>query len=111
MGDATGAQPICARHAPNIHCLVDEAQQTYHAYGVGKATLSAMMAPSVFREAISVVPQYGMGDTNGGDVSQMPATFVIAPSGRFLLTHYSRTIADYPKDAQLISALQGAGVP
>ena len=108
MGDPVGAQPICARHAPNINCLIDESQRTYQLYGVGKATLSAMIAPSVFREALSVVPQYGMGDTNGGDVSQMPATFVIAPTGKFTLVHYSRTIADYPKDVQLITALQGA---
>lgn len=105
MGDPEGALAVCTRHAPNIHCLIDTEQMTYQQYGIGKATLGAMVALDVFRESITVTREFGMGDANGGDVTQMPATFVITPTGRFSLAHYSRTIADYPREQQLVDAL------
>jgi hypothetical protein len=108
MGDLDGAKVVCNRHAPNTQCLVDVSQATYQQYGVGKATLGAMLSLDVLRESIAVTREFGMGDANGGDVSQMPATFVIAASGRFSLVHYSRTIADYPREQQLIDALRVA---
>ncbi len=106
MGDPVGAQAICQRHAPQIHCILDDDQQTtYQRYGVGKATLAALFAPTAFRESISTIREFGMGDANGGDVKQMPATFVIGPDGRFRMAYYSRSVADYPAEAQLIAAL------
>lgn len=108
MGDATEAQTIAQRYAPHIQCLLDnDTQSTYQRYGVGKATLSAMIAPEVWRDAITTVRTYGVGSAHGGDVSQLPATFVITPTGQFTLAYYSRSIADYPTDAVILDALQG----
>jgi len=106
MGDPDGARVVCTRHAPQLHCLIDPTQAVYQQYGIGRATLRAMLSLDVMRESLAVTREFGMGDANGGDVSQMPATFVINPSGHFTLAHYSRTIADYPHAPQLLAAIQ-----
>ena len=66
----------------------------------------SLFAPTAFRESISTIREFGMGDANGGDVKQMPATFVIGADGRFRLAYYSRSVADYPAETQLVAALQ-----
>ena len=108
MGDAAEARAIVQQYAPNIMCMIDQNQQAYQHFGLGRAGLGAFFAPQVAIEAVKITREgYGAGAPIGGDVMQMPGTFVVDRSGHFTLTYYSRSIADHPSDDKLQTALRG----
>ena len=106
MGDAVEAQAIQRQYAPNAICLIDAQRTVYSAYAVGKAGIREMLAPGVVRAAIDINRSgISAGPTLGGDVLQMPSTFVIGADGVVKLAYYSRSIADHPSDAVLLGAV------
>jgi len=106
MGDAGEAQAIQQQYAPNAICLIDAQRTVYGAYAVGKAGIREMIAPGVIRAAIDINRSgISAGPTLGGDVLQMPSTFVIGADGLIKLAYYSRSIADHPSDAVLLGAV------
>ncbi|NBU64104.1 MAG: hypothetical protein EBS29_06350 [Chloroflexia bacterium] len=108
MGDAVEARRIVQQYAPNITSVIDQNQHVYQQFGLGRAGLGALIAPQVAIDAIKITREgYGAGDPIGGDVMQMPGTFVIDQAGRFRLTYYSRSIADHPGDDVVRAALMG----
>lgn len=108
MGDAVEARAIVQQYAPNIMCMIDQNQQAYQQFGLGRAGLGAFFAPQVAIDAVKITREgYGSGATIGGDVMQMPGTFVVDRNGHFKLTYYSRNIADHPSDDKVRAALLG----
>lgn len=108
MGDAAEARDIVQQYAPNIMCMIDQNQQTYQQFGVGRAGLGAFFAPQVAIDAVKITREgFSAGATIGGDVMQMPATFVVDRTGQFRLAYYSRSIADHPSDDVVRAALRG----
>lgn len=108
MGDAAEARVIVQQYAPNIMCMIDQNQQAYQQFGLGRAGLGAFFAPQVAIEAVKITREgYGTGSPIGGDVMQMPGTFVVNRMGNFALTYYSRSIADHPSDDVVRAALIG----
>lgn len=108
MGDAVEARAIVQQYAPNITCMIDQNQLTYQQFGLGRAGLGAFFAPQVAIEAVKITREgYAAGAPIGGDVMQMPGTFVVDQTGRFRLTYYSRSIADHPSDDVVRTALMG----
>ena len=76
--------------------------------GVGRAGLGAFFAPQVAIDAVKITREgFSAGATIGGDVMQMPATFVVDQTGQFRLAYYSRSIADHPSDDVVRTALRG----
>lgn len=108
MGDVVEARAIVQQYAANIMCVIDQSQQTYQQFGLGRAGLGAFLAPQVAIEAIKITREgFGAGATIGGDVMQMPGTFVVDRTGHFRLAYYSRSIADHPSDDVVRAALIG----
>jgi AhpC/TSA antioxidant enzyme len=108
MGDAVEARAIVQHYAPNIMCMIDQNQQAYQQFGLGRAGLGAFFAPQVAIEAVKITREgYAAGAPIGGDVMQMPGTFVVDRTGHFTLAYYSRNIADHPRDDVLHAALLG----
>ena len=48
MGDAVEARAIVQQYAPNIMCMIDQNQQTYQQFGVGRAGLGAFFVLILF---------------------------------------------------------------
>ncbi|MFM2308441.1 MAG: hypothetical protein RLY87_561 [Chloroflexota bacterium] len=93
------------RYAPGVTCLADVDQSVYRSYAVGRANLTAYVNGHVFREGVAALSAgYGMGSSHG-DVMQMPATFVLDGSGVVRLAGYATTIADFPKEKEILQAL------
>ena len=108
MGDAVEARAIVQQYAPNIMCMIDQNQLAYQQFGLGRAGLGAFFAPQVAIEAVKITRVgYAAGAPLGGDVMQMPGTFVVDRTGHFTLAYYSRNIADHPRDDVMHAALLG----
>ena len=85
--------------------MADVDQSVYRSYAVGRATLAAYVSGQVFREGVAAIAAgYGMGSSHG-DVMQMPATFVLDGTGVVQLAGYAATIADFPKEQDILQAL------
>ncbi len=108
IGTGTPAEAAAAgaRYGAGLMCLADQDQSVYRAYAVEKATLRAYAQWSVLRDGISALwDGYGMSNSHG-DVTQMPATFVIDTSGVVRLAAYAQTISEFPRESDLLRALK-----
>jgi peroxiredoxin len=106
MGDAEETHTFCGPRAPGLLCLSDPERSAYRAYGLGLVGFSEVFAPSVMiAGAQGMLEGHGQG-TPMGEPRQMPGLFVIAPGGRILLAHYSRTVADHGNNNDIVTALR-----
>ena len=103
QGPPERAAELKARHQLPFRCLADPKLDAYRAFGLTKGSLIQIANPLLLaRAALSALR--GNFGAPGGDVFQMPGTFVIGADGVLKLAHRSRDSADYPTTAELLAA-------
>jgi peroxiredoxin len=105
MGTPDEAREFCGARAPGLLCLSDPEQHAFRAYGIGQASGSSLLMPSVLVAGFQAALEGQLPGTPVGDPMQMPATFVIAQGGSVRLAYYSRTVADHPANQLLLNVL------
>jgi peroxiredoxin len=106
QGTAKQTADLCARHSVRFPCLADPSRQAYLAFGLDRGGFTEVMGPAVlFKAALSAFR--GNFGPPGGDVFQMPGTFVIGTDGIIRLAYRSRDASDLPPVDRLFSALAG----
>jgi peroxiredoxin len=104
QGSPERAAQLQRRHQTPFRCLADPKLEAYRAYGLGKGTLAQIANPILLlRSAMSAFR--GNAGAPGGDVFQMPGTFVIGTDGVLKFCHRSRDSADYPTTDALVAAV------
>ena len=107
MGDADEAHAIHQQYAPQTWCLLDQQRVAYQAFVVPRAGIREMFDVSVLKAAIDARREgFSAGQPAGGDVMQMPATFVIHRTGVISMAYYSRSMADHPADHIVMQAAE-----
>jgi peroxiredoxin len=100
---------FCRRRGVELDCFGDPDREGYAAVGLepgsAKEYGGAQLAKGFVKAALS---GHVAGSPKGGDVSQRPGTFVVAPDGRVALAHYNRDSADNPSNDAVIVAVRGA---
>ena len=105
LGDPAETHTFCGERAPGLQCLADPTQQTYRAFGLGRANMQSLLAPQVMLAGMQAAVEGHLPSAPVGDPLQMPGTFVIGRDGRIRLAYYSRNVADHPALDVLLGAL------
>ncbi|MGH2915320.1 MAG: SelL-related redox protein [Solirubrobacteraceae bacterium] len=106
---AQAARDFCdARELP-FGCVGDPLRAAYADLDIGRGRGRELYGWGVVRRAL---PAYrtagGTRGPQGGDIAQLPGTFVVASSGRVTLAHYARNAADNPSMATILKAIAAA---
>jgi peroxiredoxin len=107
MYRAAPTRNFCRKRGVDLDCLGDPEREGYRAVGLGRGGISEMASPKVAIGAIRAARQGAvMGGREGGDVRQMPGTFVVGSDGKVLFAHYNRDQSDNPNVQDVIAAVQ-----
>ena len=100
---------FCRQRGVELDCLGDPRREAYAEVGLEKGSLREHLGPRLAKRAIQAAASgHVAGDPQGGDVSQRPGTFVVAPDGRLALAHYNEDSADNPSNETVIEAVRNA---
>jgi len=104
QGPPERAAELQKRHRTPFRCLADPKLEAYRAYGLGRGSLAQVANLGLLMRWTMAALRGNVG-APGGDVFQMPGTFVIGTDGVLKLCHRSRDSADYPPTEALIAAV------
>jgi alkyl hydroperoxide reductase subunit AhpC len=99
FGSSENALPLgVGKQNPPYPCLADPKDRVYAQYGVERSLLGILSAKNMpaIKEGLAVRDAFGMS-ANGtdGEVTRMPAEFLISPDGVIERTHYHAFAADF----------------
>jgi peroxiredoxin len=98
---------FCRQRGVELDCLADPDRAAYRAVGLGRGGLREMASPKVAIGAVRAARKGAVvGDPQGGDVRQMPGTFVVGSDGGVLFAHYNRDQSDNPDVGDVIAAVR-----
>ena len=91
--------------APEFPMVCDPERRLYQAFKLKQTSLLKMASPSLLFKSINVIGKgYGVGLPKG-NLSQLPAVFIIDTRGLIRYGYYSRDPADRPTPEELLSEL------
>jgi peroxiredoxin len=94
-----------------FECVGDPLRAGYAALDVRRGRPLELFGWGVIKRVIPAVRTAGgTYRPQGADVTQLPGTFVVAPSGRLVLSHYSRNAADNPSMERVLEAVRSAAL-
>ncbi len=102
QGPPERAAELKRRHSLPFRCFADPKLAAYRAFGLARGTLAQIANPLLLARMTFSALRGNFG-APGGDVFQMPGTFVIGIDGTMKLCHRSRDAADYPTTAALLA--------
>ena len=107
MYRAKPTRNFCRQRKVELECLGDPERKAYREVGLGRGGMSEMASPRVAIGAIRAASKGAVvGDPQGGDVRQMPGTFVVGTDGTLLFAHYNKDQSDNPDVQEVLAALQ-----
>lgn len=109
QGDPRQAQALCDRFQIPFPCLADGLRAGYRAFGLRRAALPELLAPSVVVRGIEAAAKGHLIERTVGDARQLPGTFIIDAAGIVRWARPARTPADHPSVAEIVSALRSLG--
>jgi peroxiredoxin len=104
QGPPERAAELKARHQLPFRCLADPKLDAYRAFGLARGSLMQIANPVLLARAALSALRGNIG-APGGDLFQMPGTFVIGADGVLRLAHRSRDSADYPPTDELLAVV------
>lgn len=100
---------FCRRRGVELECLGDPDRAGYAEVGLERASLRDYAGPGLAKRAVQAATAgHVVGNPEGGDVRQLPGTFVVARGGEVVLAHYNRDSADNPSTETLVEAARSA---
>jgi peroxiredoxin len=109
MYRARPTRNFCRQRKVELDCLGDPEREAYDAVGLERGGAAEMASPRVAIGAIRAAAKGAVvGDPQGGDVRQMPGTFVVAPDGSVAFAHYNRDQSDNPDMEQVLDAVRAS---
>ena len=107
--DAQATQRFCDGRDVPFDCLGDPDRAAYAAVSLGRGSPVQIVNPKVAIRFLGAA-RHGVfgGPPQGGDVAQLPGTFVVGRDGQVVLAHYSRSSADNPAVDDVLGAVRSA---
>lgn len=109
MYSGQASHDFCAGRRLPFDCVGDPLRAAYAELDIRRGRLRELYGWGVIRRARPAVKTAGgTHSPQGGDIAQLPGTFVVAPSGRLTLAHYSANAADNPSIETILAAVRAA---
>lgn len=107
---AAPTRNFCRQRKVELECLGDPEREAYRAVGLERGGLKDLYTPRVGIATLRAARKGAVvGDPQGGDVKQMPGTFVVGTDGRLRFAHYNRDQSDNPPMKRVLEAVRAAG--
>lgn len=81
----------------------DRERRLYDAFDVQRGGLKEFTAPAALKQTIRATLKGHLHGAFEGDELQVPASFLIAPSGEVLYAHYGKDISDFGSVEELLA--------
>jgi peroxiredoxin len=105
--DADATQAFCDGRKVPFDCLGDPERAAYAEVSLPRGTPTQIVNPKVAVRFLDAARKGVIGGPpQGGDIAQLPGTFVVDRDGRVVLAHYSRSSADNPAVADVLGAVR-----
>ncbi|MEX0990447.1 MAG: peroxiredoxin-like family protein [Actinomycetota bacterium] len=114
-GSPGSAEAFSARKRLPFPLLMDPWRDAYRAYGLGRGSMNQVLGPRVLPQSIrrGLAKETRQGGLQGGDLMQMPGTFVIDTGGVIRghdgvvrLAHRNEHVADAPSNDAIVDLLR-----
>lgn len=106
---AEATRDYCDGRQLPFGCVGDPLRAAYAELDIRRGTARQLYGWAVARRVIPAVRAAGgTRSPQGGDIAQLPGTFVVASSGRVVLAHYSANAADNPPMEMVLAAVAEA---
>jgi len=107
--DAQSTQKFCDGRDVPFDCLGDPERVAYAEVSLGRGSATQIVNPKVALRALGAARHGAFaGPPRGGDVAQLPGTFVVGRDGRVVLAHYSASSSDNPAVGDVLGAVRSA---
>ena len=107
--DAQSTQKFCDGRKVPFDCLGDPERTAYAEVSLGRGSAMQIVNPKVALRGLGAARHGAFaGLPRGGDVAQLPGTFVVDRDGRVVLAHYSASSADNPAVGDVLGAVRSA---
>jgi peroxiredoxin len=107
MYRAEPTRNFCRQRNVDLECLGDPERKAYDAVGLDRGGAAELAAPRVALNALRAARKGAFGgNPQGGDVRQMPGTFVVGSDGHLLFAHYNGDQSDNPKIDDILTAVR-----
>ena len=104
---AGATRSFCESRRVPFDCVGDPLRAAYDEVSLGRADRGQLLGWKVAKRLVPALRQgRGMGGAQGGDVAQLPGTFVVGSDGRVAMAHYSESSADNPSVADVLRAVR-----
>src|SRR4051812_3787393 len=113
---ADATRDFCASRKVPFDCLGDPLRAAYAEVEVARGTRDQVLGRKIARRYLGVLVKSRVtGSTKaqavqGGDMQQLPGTFVVGSDGRVVFAHYAVSSADNPPVSDLLAAVRSQGV-
>jgi peroxiredoxin len=110
--DADATQRFCDGRDVPFDCLGDPERAAYAEIGLGRGSPAQIVNLKVAMRFLDTA-RHGVfgGPPRGGDVAQLPGTFVVDRDGHVVLAHYSSHSADNPAVDDVLGAVRSIPGP
>jgi hypothetical protein len=106
---AEPTRSFCRRREVDLECLGDPDRGGYRAVGLERGSLKAWAGPQMAKRTVEAIASgHTMKTAKGGDVSQLPGTFVVGADGLVAFAYYNRDAADNPANETVLAAVRDA---
>ncbi len=105
---AQATHEFCVGRGLPFQCAGDPLRAAYAELDVRRGRARDMFSLGVMRRMLPAMRTEGVGSANGGDMLQLPGTFVVAANGRVTLAHYGANAADNPPVDEIMDAVRAA---
>lgn len=111
---AEATRDYCDGRELPFSCVGDPLRAAYAEVDVGRGTRRQLYGWGVIKRVVPAVSTAGgTRSPQGGDIAQLPGTFVVAATGVLMLAHYAANAADNPSMESVLQAVRtaAAGTP
>ncbi len=104
---AEPTRSFCRRRGVHFDCLADHDREGYAALGLERGSLKDYGGPQMAKRTFQAIRSgHLVKSPRGGDVAQLPGTFVVGADGHLAFAHYNRDSADNPANEPVIAAVR-----
>jgi peroxiredoxin len=113
---AEATRDFCTSRKVPFDCFGDPLREAYAEVEVGRGTRDQVLGRTIAKRYLGVlVKSRVLGSTKakavqGGDMMQLPGTFVVGDDGRVLYAHYAVSSADFAPVDAVLAAVRSQGV-
>lgn len=106
---AEATQDFCRSREVPFDCVGDPLREAYAEVSLGRGERKQILSWKIARRYAGAIRTGAVGGgAQGGDMAQLPGTFVIGTDGRLTLAHYATSAADNPRVDAVLEAVRRA---